>query len=912
MKIKKELLHELIYLSKIPLILTVICVIILSIQFIYSRIPPYWFLGFFSSIEEQQREWKNFEVKGLYKGQKIQHTFAASENNLGIVMVRFYNFGRALSDKVEFRFKESNKKDWYYKNVYKVNQFQPNAYFTFGFAPIADSKNKKYYFEVESVNGKPKDAIALSRKMPNIAYVYKFSKQDLRNKNTLLFFMANKISYSLRNINYLIVLNVYTISLISLLAYRKREWLLKQFIVYLNKLELILEKAVKKVKRRYFKKILDFQDHLFNYYKKYSNSIIVISVLVIFLTAALMRLSFYWNPLNFDNELIWSHLGGHGDYDNLFRHTVRFMVNNDITALYWGMSNDFPILIRLYSLFFKLFGFINGLNYSVYFFILLSSLICLFPFIILSKLKRFSIGGFTASMLLAVNSLSIWVASGRIIDMLTSFLFSVFVILFVLSLEKRNFILAILLGIVAVIDSHNRGLMLLNDIPALALFGLFYIYLNSKKSRTFPFIKLKFSNILYGFLPLFILMIYYAYMNVFFITVFKRYWAFGFWGALPKFDSVAPVAVKQGNTGIIHKLPIGELVNYFLVFSLGNIFEFIKVIRNEILFMIGLTAFTFFKFLDKFKKLPYKLFLIPLIYLGILYLVQKLLMIQPYFKLDLGITSLRYYLRISDTNFLLAFILLEFSILQIFFLKKDYAKYILTVLPYFPLLGYGYYASFSERHYAQILFVFYILFGLMLDKLFISNRNVKIKALEKIFIVTLVFISFGFIGGKIIQGTSTLIGDVNYFLKETKYLKYASTVIPKDGIILSGMKKENLILVSNYTQRPIIYNIGTYDSYLIKPGREYFSIPFVSGIFPPYVVNTVTKNDVVFRLILGDENEFKKYKFYILDYNISRWKELIANKRAGYPTMKAGMFDLERINTKDKERPIYKLALKQP
>lgn len=187
--------------NTIALFLCLFVVVVLSVPYLFSKISPYSSLGFFSVVEEDFKS--NFNrnyYKELLKGEKITGTFIASENDIGIILVRFYNFEKISSDAVIFRLKEENQKKWYYEYPYKVDQFQPNQYFTFGFPQIPDSKNKKYLFELESSAGKERNAIAISKYNPTVAYVYQYSKTKFfEDKKTLLQFSTKKVKYALDN-----------------------------------------------------------------------------------------------------------------------------------------------------------------------------------------------------------------------------------------------------------------------------------------------------------------------------------------------------------------------------------------------------------------------------------------------------------------------------------------------------------------------------------------------------------------------------------------------------------------------------------------------------------------------------------------------------------------------------------------
>jgi len=141
----------------------------------------------------------------ILKSEKVTGDFKASENYLGQVLVRFYNYDRINSDSVIFRIKEKNSSDWLYQNIYKTDQFIPNALFTFGFPIIPDSRGKEYYFEIESVAGIPEDAITLSPQKPTIGVIYQFPKKELiKNTSVLGEFLSSKLKYTQINRDLLI------------------------------------------------------------------------------------------------------------------------------------------------------------------------------------------------------------------------------------------------------------------------------------------------------------------------------------------------------------------------------------------------------------------------------------------------------------------------------------------------------------------------------------------------------------------------------------------------------------------------------------------------------------------------------------------------------------------------------------
>lgn len=150
----------------------------------------------------------------LLKGQKVTARFQAKENNLGILSVRFTTHARINDDVVNFRIRMDGSDKWFYENNYKVDQFQNDEYFTFGFPIISDSQNKTYVFEIQSTKGRQGNSIALSSINPVFAAQYQFTKNDLMaDKKILPAFVAKKIYYSFSDINFVVSSLLYLLPL---------------------------------------------------------------------------------------------------------------------------------------------------------------------------------------------------------------------------------------------------------------------------------------------------------------------------------------------------------------------------------------------------------------------------------------------------------------------------------------------------------------------------------------------------------------------------------------------------------------------------------------------------------------------------------------------------------------------------
>lgn len=156
----------------------------------------------------------NFRSTELYKGEKLSANFKAAENYLGTVAVRFNTLFRDNDDWLIFRIKEGGQKNWYYENKYKVDQFQPDDLFPFGFPIINDSANKTYNFEIESTKGKAGNSVAISTKSPVFIAKYQFNRLEISSGHKqITSFLLKKIINSFNNFNFFITSLVYLLPL---------------------------------------------------------------------------------------------------------------------------------------------------------------------------------------------------------------------------------------------------------------------------------------------------------------------------------------------------------------------------------------------------------------------------------------------------------------------------------------------------------------------------------------------------------------------------------------------------------------------------------------------------------------------------------------------------------------------------
>lgn len=150
---------------------------------------------FFTLYENYSKDILTIPRQGeLLMGDKVIGKFKSHDNFLGIVEVRFLTYGKVSSDYYYFRLKEIGNKDWYYENIYKAKQFGGYPLFPFGFPIINDSKDREYYFELESMHGKKGKAVEIDTTESIVVTVkHSYNKSYLLNhKDELIAFLLKK------------------------------------------------------------------------------------------------------------------------------------------------------------------------------------------------------------------------------------------------------------------------------------------------------------------------------------------------------------------------------------------------------------------------------------------------------------------------------------------------------------------------------------------------------------------------------------------------------------------------------------------------------------------------------------------------------------------------------------------------
>ncbi|MCL4386722.1 MAG: hypothetical protein M1326_10515, partial [Cyanobacteria bacterium] len=218
-------------------------------------------------------------------------------------------------------------------------------------------------------------------------------------------------------------------------------------------------------------------------------------------------------------------------------------------------------------------------------------------------------------------------------------------------------------------------------------------------------------------------------------------------------------------------------------------------------------------------------------------------------------------------------------------------------------------SHFLERHFIQWLLPFFIIFSLIIDKL-LNLFSIKNRTVKNYLIIYLIFILFIFPLFISINKLIKIPSEIKTVQREKVYLSFVDNVLPKDGIILAGLKKENLIWISNYSKRSVIYNINLDYSFLIPYGKNYFHIPFVWKI-GKYGFSDVKSSDFNIKSVLNNTDEFNKYKIFVLDNDVKRWNEILNNKKSGHPFFPVSKYYLKNFAMTKDGRAIYKLTLNE-
>lgn len=190
---------------------------------LWATLTLFYIISFDSSLLILPYNHPNADIKiltfqPLTKGKMIEGVFTATENNLGIIQLRF-NYHEQIAyndeDNLLFRIREVGARGWYYQSIYKSGLVSDVPFLPFGFPQIANSKGKQYEFQLISENGNVENAVSLKNRFPIFISKYKIYKANiLANKTAIFYFIENKYERGLENSDILFSSVIYGLPLI--------------------------------------------------------------------------------------------------------------------------------------------------------------------------------------------------------------------------------------------------------------------------------------------------------------------------------------------------------------------------------------------------------------------------------------------------------------------------------------------------------------------------------------------------------------------------------------------------------------------------------------------------------------------------------------------------------------------------
>jgi hypothetical protein len=153
-----------------------IWVIMTIFQIVKSDISP----TVFSRISRVDI-FKNNKSRDLLKNEIRSGEFVATNNNLGIIVIRFNTHGKSVKDQFVFKIKEKSAKNWYYSSTINIDQITDESLFPLGLPIINESVNKSYLVELMSLNGDKNNHISFSNNFPMFISRYQYDKSRIKS-----------------------------------------------------------------------------------------------------------------------------------------------------------------------------------------------------------------------------------------------------------------------------------------------------------------------------------------------------------------------------------------------------------------------------------------------------------------------------------------------------------------------------------------------------------------------------------------------------------------------------------------------------------------------------------------------------------------------------------------------------------
>lgn len=850
-------------ISKIPLLITMVF-------FLIQAFISFNRFGILSVVEETIVDLNtDKQTVQLLEGQKISGTFKATENNLGILFAKLVKFGIG-SDQVVFRIKRSGEDKWHHEGMFLGSQIENDKHFPLGFPPIADSKNSVYVFEIEALAGSYAHGIGVTSDQQGLL-MYKFSAGDLTDPKTLFSFAFKKFIYVIKNVNYWQIVAVFILSALFTYIFKKRNIKLLNFVSLPNALRnkmrsgyKSLEKGSSGIFNRWSHRLTSTEIHLPFFDTNIKKRLTV--GLLIFLLALTYRFS---STLVNQHQFFYAGLGGQGDYDQFIR-AATCAVRTFCPAI---LGQNFLIETSVLGFFYNIFGFVGGIKAYLYLMIILSAAVATLPYMILSRKQLFTIGGVTGSLFLATSDYLTNMSLALPPDNGSLFLFSMFFIVYLLTLQYGTTRWLLFVGLVATIDGLNKLAFLINDLAALILFVPVFFIEKAKRLSRFPFFKLEPKLIFYSLLPLLIFFaIYSAWEYIVQIKFSTPYYL----RALISGGSTFASSTIEGSRSLGESLSQGNILEKLYYFAGLTIVMIKRIVQNAGLNDIFLTSILFGLLFSTFRKS--KFFIVKFISIAI-FAGVTFAILQLFRNNFLGIQEVGQYVYAWDSNIYVNVFLFA-SIIFLFVMNFKYKafKLALPILPYVAMIIILTKNAPWERMLAQIIVWSIILFSFLIDWILESSK--KNYALKRLWVslVFLVLFIFLYITPKTLTMVSNLYQGVKLEREEVKYLKWVNSSLPTNAIIVAGGKSD-LVTVAQNIERPIVYNSLWSAALLIKPAKIPSVKPTDFSILDQLKISEIpglSPSDFSIVEELKNKNNFKKNKYLILESDIALWRGRMA------------------------------------
>lgn len=889
----------------IPFFLTLGYFILVAYPYFSSKISRFDSLGFLSVVEEQTVAFKltpssqrktDKRDNHILAGEKVVSQFLASEDNLGIVLIRFVRFG-IVSDRIVFRIKEEGK-DWYYEHTYKADQFQDSQYFTFGFPPIAKSKNNLYVFELESLSGTYNNGVGVGLDEQKAAFVYKYTRDDLKNYKTLSTFIFKKLVYVARNVNFLQnwqIHAIFALSIFFVLIIENKKITIPDIIRFLPKL--------KKTRRNIFKAVTNKIAYLskkatrwvtsVNFYLLFLNTNTKKRLaigLLIFLLAFVYR---YSSSLVNQSLLFYAGLGGQGDYDQFIR-AATCAVKNFCPAI---LGQNFLIEASLLGVFYKIFGFTGGLAAYLYLMLILSSIVATLPHFLLSRKSWISVGGIIGAFFLATSDFLTQIALNFPPDNGSLFTFSMFYIVYLLTLHIGTIRWLLLFGLMGLLDGLNKALFLINDLAAFAIFAPVFFYekvksAGSEKKFASIFKKKNIKILFLSLIPLLVFLIIYIAWEYFVYTKFSAYY---FLRGLIQSGGSSYISYTSLNDSSSGGNIILQLL-YLCVSAVVMLKRLIAYMDIQILFMgpilLGLISFSFIKTpFDGFGKFTAsklrasprrktKKFILVFI-LSVALITLLTLVKNDYFKIH-KIFEGEYILGTwTNETYIGIFLFCEIIFLFILNFKYKAIKLSLPIIPYVIMLIIMTKNSPFPRLSTHVVVWSVILFAYIIDWIIVSINGYWTKRIRFI-LTSLILILFFcvYMLPKMVTMITQLSSGLTASKNQVSYLRWVDSNIPSNAIVLAGGKSD-LVTVAENVKRPIVYSTLWNAAVLIKPkeipGVKATDFEIINQLKHTYnlkinQIQGVSPTDFSIIPELQNKDNFKRNTYIILEDDIYIWR----------------------------------------